>query len=69
LAAWGTAAGEGSAKGDREPWLTLEFGTGLLDGGGGGGTWPGLLGDPDSGLCVSVELTGLGLGDRLGEEF
>ena len=60
---------EESATGDREPRLGLEFGTGLLKGGGGGGTWPGLLGGPATWLCVGVELTELGLGDRLGEEF
>ncbi len=70
--ACGCAAGEGedSTNGGREPWrpgLLAAFGTGLLVGGGGGGTWAGLLGVP---LCIGgVELPELGLGERLGDEF
>ena len=48
------------------------FGTGLMDDGGGDGTWLGLLGEgpaPPPLLCAGVELAELGLGDRLGDEF
>jgi len=59
--------GPGDACPRREPSRGLEFGTlGLLEGGGGGAPF-GLI--PGKALCDGVEPIGLGLGDKLGDEF
>lgn len=59
--------GPGEAWPRRDPSRGLAFGTlGLLEGGGGGAPF-GLI--PGEALCDGVEPIGLGLGDKLGEEF
>ena len=59
--------GPGDACPRREPRWGLEFGTwGLLLGGRGGAPFGLTLGEA---LCEGVKPIGLGLGDKLGEEF
>ena len=60
--------GPGEAWPMREPrWWGLEFGTlGLLLGGRGGAPFGFIPGET---LCEGVKPIGLGLGDKLGEEF